>query len=83
MDAVRQRVLRELEVNGHVRHLRVQVAVEDGEVILAGDVNSYYQKQMAQEVARAVIDGKSRNGNGCPYLALRIVNNLHVRNGHG
>lgn len=83
MDAVRQRVLRELEVNGHVRHLRVQIEIEDGEVILAGDVNSYYQKQMAQEVVKSVIDGRSRNGNSCPYLALRVVNNLHVRNGYG
>jgi len=51
------RVLHELENHPHLLRQRVRCEQQaDGQVTLRGVVNSYYQKQMAQEAIRR-IDG--------------------------
>jgi hypothetical protein len=47
----------------------------DGIVVLTGEVGSYYQKQMAQEVVRQV----RISGN----LTFSIKNDIFVKNGKG
>ncbi len=52
-----------------LRHRRLHVDVNENEVILRGQVGSYYAKQLAQEVIRGVV------GEG------RIANQLQVECG--
>jgi osmotically-inducible protein OsmY len=37
-----------------IKHAKIKLDYKDGVVILSGKVDSYYQKQMAQEVVRSV-----------------------------
>jgi hypothetical protein len=78
MEAVKERVRNELKSDPHVGHLSIRVEYAEGFIILEGNVQSYYCLQMAQEAAKRVVDNRSRNGNGIPYLALSIRNNLSV-----
>jgi osmotically-inducible protein OsmY len=50
------RVLTALERSPHITRRQFRCETESGRVTLRGVVNSYYQKQMAQEVIRH-IDG--------------------------
>lgn len=61
--------------NSHVRHARIKLNYVDGIVVLTGEVGSYYQKQMAQEVVRQV----RISGN----LTFSIKNDIFVKNGKG
>jgi osmotically-inducible protein OsmY len=57
-----ERIHDALTTNPHVPSHRVCVEAEDGRVILKGNVNSFFQKQMAQEAVRRV-DGVQRIDN--------------------
>jgi osmotically-inducible protein OsmY len=48
------RVLSALERNPHVTRRNLRFETEQGRVVLRGVVNSYFQKQMAQEALRHV-----------------------------
>ena len=43
-----------LKQNPHLSRGNVQLAAEQGRVILSGVVNTYFQKQMAQEALRRI-----------------------------
>ena len=51
---VRERIRREFLRTGDARLQRVRVEVHEGLVVLRGRVNSFYQKQLAQEAAKRV-----------------------------
>lgn len=51
-----QRVLVALESNPHLPRRMLRIETHEGRVVLRGTVQSYYQKQMAQEMLRG-IDG--------------------------
>ena len=40
--------------NPHLSHRKLRIETHEGRVVLLGTVNSYYQKQMAQEAIRHV-----------------------------
>jgi osmotically-inducible protein OsmY len=69
---VMNRVMEEISINPHVRHLKIDIEYSDGYVVLVGKVRTYYQKQMAQEAVLKAINTR------CPYLALQIRNSLAV-----
>lgn len=46
------RISSAIERNPHLKQRKVHFETRDGRVILRGVVNSYYQKQMAQETLR-------------------------------
>ena len=56
-----------------INHCTIEVDYSEGELILTGNVSSFYQKQMAQEAVKKVINGKK-----LPYLALSVRNELNV-----
>jgi len=56
---LRTRLLVEFQANPHIRRRDLHIEDDDGRVTLRGVVNSYYQKQMAQEAIRR-IDGVSQ-----------------------
>jgi len=49
---VDHRVLSALEQNVHLRGRQLRFELDEGRVILRGSVNSFFQKQMAQEALR-------------------------------
>jgi osmotically-inducible protein OsmY len=49
-----ERICDALSTNPHVPSHKVRVEAADGRVILKGQVNSFFQKQMAQEAIRRV-----------------------------
>ena len=49
-----ERIHDALTTNPHVPIQLVRVETEDGRVVLKGKVNSFFQKQMAQEAIRRV-----------------------------
>ncbi len=51
-----ERISDALTTNPHVPSHQVQVEAQDGRVVLKGKVNSFFQKQMAQEAIRR-LDG--------------------------
>lgn len=53
------RICDALTTNPHVPSHQVRVETTDGRVVLSGSVNSFFQKQMAQEAIRRV-DGVER-----------------------
>lgn len=57
-----QRVLVALESNPHLPRRNLRFEAQHGRVVLRGTVQSYYQKQMAQEMLRGV-DGVSEIDN--------------------
>ena len=72
MTAVMEKVQAELNAEPAIRCCTISVDCVEGLVVLAGNVRTYYQKQMAQEAARRVINKK------IPYLALTVRNDLRV-----
>lgn len=60
--ALNERVFTALERNPYVSSRNLRFENSNGRVTLRGVVNSYYQKQMAQEVLRRV-DGVSQINN--------------------
>jgi osmotically-inducible protein OsmY len=56
------RVLSALERNPYLARRNLRFETEQGRVVLRGIVNTYYQKQIAQEVLRRV-DGVSEISN--------------------
>lgn len=61
--ALLQRISHALESSPYIRNRPVQIGTGDGEaVVLEGHVESFFQKQMAQEVIRRV-DGVARIDN--------------------
>lgn len=66
MEAVQKELLR-------VQCCKIIVSYDDGDLIIQGDVGTYYQKQMAQEAVRRAITGAA-----IPYLALTVRNELKV-----
>lgn len=57
-----ERIHDALTTNPHVPSHQVRIEAEDGRVVLKGQVNSFFQKQMAQEAIRRV-DGVQRIDN--------------------
>jgi osmotically-inducible protein OsmY len=47
-------ILKAIQKNPHLRRRNLRFETEQGRVVLRGVVNSYYQKQMAQEALRWV-----------------------------
>jgi osmotically-inducible protein OsmY len=72
MSEVTKRVRAEIESEPIIRRCQIAVECEKGMVLLLGQVGTFYQKQVAQEAARRVIDKK------IPYLALTVQNDLRV-----
>jgi osmotically-inducible protein OsmY len=64
---VAREVARTLEASGRFRSHQVEISSSAGIVRLRGRVKSYYQKQLAQAAALAVIQGQ------------RVVNEIEVR----
>jgi osmotically-inducible protein OsmY len=54
-----ERICNALTTNPHVPNHQVRVETMEGRVVLKGSVNSFFQKQMAQEAIRR-IDGVER-----------------------
>lgn len=54
VDRLSDRLAEALTSNPHVHHSNLGLAAEKGVVVLTGKVNSYFQKQMAQEAIRRV-----------------------------
>lgn len=73
MDAVQSELLSEPHVRAGVECCKIIVSYDDGDLIIEGEVGTYYQKQMAQEAVRRAI-----NGSKIPYLALTVRNELRV-----
>lgn len=73
MEAVQKELLRDPYVQTRAQCCKIIVSYDDGSLIIRGDVGTYYQKQMAQEAVRRVI-----NGTAVPYLALTVRNELKV-----
>jgi osmotically-inducible protein OsmY len=48
------RILSAIEKHPHLKQRRLRFEHQDGRVVLRGVVNSYYQKQLAQEAIRRV-----------------------------
>jgi len=65
-------LLREPHVRSRVKCCEIIVSYEEGSLIIEGDVDTYYQKQVAQEAVLRVISGS------IPYLALMVRNELKV-----
>ena len=57
-----ERIYDALTTNPHVPSHKVRVEAADGRVVLKGSVDSFFQKQMAQEAIRR-IDGVQRIDN--------------------
>lgn len=57
-----ERIYDALTTNPHVPSHQVRVEAVDGRVVLKGNVDSFFQKQMAQEAIRRV-DGVQRIDN--------------------
>gem|GEM_PF-573150 len=53
-DGLPERILRALSLNPYVPKKNLRVETHKGRVVLRGLVNSYFQKQMAQEALRRV-----------------------------
>lgn len=51
-----------------LRELRVE-SIDDGSLLISGSVSSFYHKQLAQEVVRAVA------------LGLEVINSVTVKHG--
>ncbi len=59
--------------NSPIFELRdLQVQQQQGNLLLSGVVSSFYYKQLAQEVVRAVCKE-------CDELEVELVNSIHVR----
>jgi len=74
MKAVTERVKEELLSEVHINRCLIEVECSsEGDVILRGQVSSFYQKQMAQETVKRVI-----KANGFSNLPQQMI--LNVRN---
>jgi hypothetical protein len=79
MREVTKRVVQEILEDPFVKRCQIEVfCSEEGCIILEGVVSSYFLKQMAQTAALRVVQNTSEKGNGCPYLALSLDNQLKV-----
>ena len=47
---------------------QLQIQIEDDQLVLSGKVNTFYQKQLAQETVRSVM----RNAHGSPRMLNRV-----------
>ena len=54
VDGLSDRLAEALTSNPHLHHRTLGLATDKGVVVLTGTVNSYFQKQMAQEAVRRV-----------------------------
>lgn len=57
-----EKVTGALHMNGRLRAHRLRVVAQAGNVFLHGDLHSYYEKQMAQQIAMSIDEvGQVRN----------------------
>ena len=73
MKVVMERVRNGLNLDPIINHCPIELEYSGGELILKGTVASFYEKQMAQEAVKRVI-----NGSNFPYLALSVRNEINV-----
>ncbi|HMP80691.1 MAG TPA: BON domain-containing protein [Pirellulaceae bacterium] len=49
-----QQITAVVQMNPHLHRRKVQLRADEGHVVLCGQVNSFFEKQVAQEAVRSV-----------------------------